>query len=143
MRKQSSSISTNIFLGALTLTGLLAFGNTGCGDGGGGEGGSGGAAKSGSVKVQISGEELGTDGFLFPDGSEVVIADGWELTFSHVIVTVGKVWLAENPDSAPSDQSKTGEVVSEVVGPWAVDLAKEGDEAGAGGGGDSRPPHDH
>lgn len=93
----------------------------------------GGTSEGGSVKVQISGEDLGTEGFLFPSGSEVTIADGWEIRLSHVLVSVNKVWLAENPDRAPSDQSQTGDVVAEETGPWVVDLAKEGDETGAGG----------
>ena len=112
----------------------LLLGAAGCDGGGGGEGGSGGSgAGSGTVKVQISGEELATDGFLFPDGSEVTIADGWEMKLSHALVTVGKVWLSASPDVSPSDQSQTGPVVAEVAGPWAVDLAKEGEEPGAAG----------
>ncbi len=87
----------------------------------------------GSILVQISGEDLGTEGFGFPDGSEVVIADGWEVRFDHVLVTIGRVWLSEAPDLAPSDASRTGAVVSETVGPWAVDLAKPGELPGAGG----------
>ncbi len=105
-----------------------------CGDdGSGGAGGAGGGAASGTIVVQISGEELGTDGFGFPQGSEVVIADGWELRFDHVFVTIGKVWLSENPDSSPTDQSVTGDAVAEAAGPWAVDLAKEGEVPGVGG----------
>ena len=119
-------------LGAAAAAAPLLLGTAGCGgdDGAGGGGGSGG---SGTVKVQISGEELATDGFLFPGGSEVTIVDGWEVKLSHAIVTVGKVWLSESPDTAPSDQSQTGKVVAEAAGPWAVDLAKEGEEPGAGG----------
>jgi hypothetical protein len=67
------------------------------------------------------------------DAGEVAIADGWEIKFSHVLVSVGKVWLSDNPDRAPADQSQTGDVVAEAAGPWVVDLAKEGDEPGAGG----------
>ncbi len=112
----------------------------GCGDDtGAGGGAGGGASESGSISVQISGEELGTDGFLFPEGSEVVLADGWELEFDHVFVTIGKAWLAENPDKNPSDQSEMGDVVAEAVGPWAVDLAKEGTVPGAGGEGTATP----
>jgi hypothetical protein len=109
---------------------ILLCAGAGCGDD---AGAGGGPAGGGSITVQISGEDLATDGFGFPDGSEVVIADGWEISFDHVFVTVGRVWLAENPDVAPSDQSRTGEVVAEVTGPWAVDLAKPGEVPGAGG----------
>ena len=115
----------------------------GCGDDSGTGGGptGGGNADSGTITVQISGEELGTDGFLFPDGSEVVIADGWELSFDHVFVTIGNVTLSDNPDKNPADQSETGDVVAEGVGPWAIDLAKEGSVPGAGGEGTATPLH--
>lgn len=99
-----------------------------------------GESRSGStIDVQISGEELATDGFLFPDGSEVTIVDGWELKFAHVLVTVGNVSLSENPDRSPSDQSQTGRVVAEVEGPWVIDIHKEGSAPGAGGEGTAVP----
>lgn len=128
-------IGSRVASGSLVLAAVaaLALPLAGCGGDDGGTGGAGGAPAGGSVKVQISGEDLATDGFGFPGGSEVVIADGWEIEFSHVLVSVGKVWLSENPDTAPADQSQTGAVVAEVAGPWVVDLAKEGDEPGAGG----------
>jgi hypothetical protein len=108
----------------------------GCGD----DEGSGGAAPgSGSIQVQVTGEDIATDGFRFPQGSEVTISDGWEITFDHVIVTVGKVWLSETPDIAPSDQSKTGPTVAEAAGPWAIDLAAGGTVPGAGGEGTATP----
>lgn len=109
------------------ITGLLSLLITACSDG------DDASSATGSVKVQISGEEAGTDGFLFPTGSEVTLGDGWEIQFSHVLVTIGNVTLSENPDRAPSDQSRTGAAVAEAAGPWAVDLHKEGDETGAGG----------
>jgi hypothetical protein len=96
-------------------------------------GGSNGSGAGGTVKVQIGGEELATAGLKFPSGSEVTITDGWEIQFSHVLVTVGKVWLSDNPDRAPSDQSQTGDTLAEVAGPWAVDLHKPGTEEAAGG----------
>ncbi|MFO0555805.1 MAG: hypothetical protein U0271_45935 [Polyangiaceae bacterium] len=89
--------------------------------------------------MQISGEDLATSGFKFPDGSEVTIADGWELTFDHVFVTVDKVWLSETPDKNPSDESEMGADVAEAVGPWAIDLAKPGSVPGAGGEGTAVP----
>ncbi|MBK8942328.1 MAG: hypothetical protein IPM79_33165 [Polyangiaceae bacterium] len=104
----------------------------GCGDDTG-TGGAGGEAASGTVKVQISGEELATEGFGFPTGSEVTIADGWAISFDHVFVTVGRAWLSDNPDLNPNDASQTGVEVAEAVGPWAVDLARPGDVPGAGG----------
>jgi hypothetical protein len=91
------------------------------------------ATGGGTVKVQIGGEEIATDGFKFPEGSEVVITDGWQIEFSHVLVSVGRVWLAENANIDPFDQSKTGDVVAELEGPWLVDLHQEGSEPGAEG----------
>lgn len=122
------------YLGALSSVGLAA-----CGDDGGTGGGGGEAPAAGSVEVQISGEDFGPEGFLFPTGSEVAISDGWEIRFDHVFVTVGAVHLSENPDMAPADQSQTGEVVARVEGPWAVDLAKQGTVPGAGGEGTATP----
>ncbi|MFO0590246.1 MAG: hypothetical protein U0441_22070 [Polyangiaceae bacterium] len=99
----------------------------GCGDTSGSTGGS-------SVQIQIYGEEAASEGFAFPTGSEVAISDGWEIRFSHVLVVIDRAWLSENPDTAPSDQSRTGDVVAEAKGPWAVDLHKKGDALAAGGG---------
>ncbi|MBK8255448.1 MAG: hypothetical protein IPK82_22655 [Polyangiaceae bacterium] len=115
---------------ALCTHALLSL--PGCDGGSDGTGGAGGNA-AGSVQVQISGEDIATAGFLFPDGSEVRIADGWEIQFSHVLVSLQSVSLNENPDKAPSDQSQMGNLIAEEVGPWVIDLAKEGDVPGAGG----------
>ncbi len=123
---------------ALCLIAGLSFA---CGDdstGSGGSGGSGGSS-AGSIDVQISAEEAGTDGFLFPTGSEVTIADGWELTFEHVFVTIGSVTISDNPDVAPSDQSQVGADVAKAEGPWAIDLAIPGEVPGAGGEGTAVP----
>lgn len=121
---------------ALWFAVALAPTATGCGDDGttGGSGGGGsGPTGSGSIQLQISGEEAAIDGFLFPTGSEVTIVDGWEIHFDHVLVTVGRVWLSEDPNRNPGDQSDIGEEVAAAEGPWVVDLAKEGDVAAAGG----------
>jgi hypothetical protein len=118
--------NTRTAIGAIVA--LLSLPLTACSDGDAATTGG-----TGSVKVQISGEEAGTDGFLFPTGSEVTLADGWEIQFSHVLVTIGNVTLAENPDRAPSDQSRIGSIVASADGPWAIDLHEEGEETGAGG----------
>jgi hypothetical protein len=96
-------------------------------------------AHAGRVEVQISGEEAATDGFLYPSGSEVTFVDGWELRFSHLLVTVDDITLAENPDTAPANQSLTGAPVARNSGPWAVDLAVPGSVPGAGGEGLATP----
>jgi hypothetical protein len=104
---------------------------TGCGNEDDGAGG--------TIDVQISGEDAATDGFLFPSGSEVTFADGWELRFSHVLVTVGTVTISAGPNKAPSDQSATDGPVARKTGPWAIDLSVEGSALGAGGEGKATP----
>jgi hypothetical protein len=99
----------------------------------------GDAAGAGRVRIAISGEDIATDGIAFPEGSEVTIVDGWQLELAHVLVTVGNVTLSDNPDLAPSDQSRTGSVVARAAGPWAVDLHVAGTIPGAGGEGVATP----
>lgn len=81
-----------------------------------------------SLLVSITGEASATEGTGFPPASagEPYFIDGWELTYEHVLVTIGGVTVSENPDLNPNDQSATGAQVAEVTGPWAVDLAKPG-----------------
>lgn len=98
-----------------------------------------GGSRSGGVQVAISGEDIALEGISFPTGSEVTISDGWSIQLSHVLVTVGNLRLAENPDRAPSDQSRTGDVVASAAGPWAVDLHVPGTLPGAGGEGLATP----
>jgi hypothetical protein len=93
----------------------------------------------GSIAVQISGEAAATEGILFPSGSDVTFADGWELHFSHVLVTVADVTLSENPDKSPADQSQADAAVARAPGPWAVDLALPGSLPAAGGAGTAIP----
>jgi hypothetical protein len=123
---------------SLTLMAAFALGCSGKGAESDGEGGAPND-EGGSIRVQISGEELGPSGFRFPTGSEVTIADGWELRFDHVLVSVGKVWLSETPDKNPSDQSQLGKTVAVKEGPWIVDLAQEGEAEAAGGEGTAIP----
>lgn len=131
------SIAPLSSLAVLAMTMAAACGDDG-GTGGGPAGG-GSPSGSGTIAVQISGEEAGTDGFLFPTGSEVTIADGWEIKFDHVLVTIGTITISDNPDKDPSDQSATGDVVADAVGPFAIDLSKEGTVPGAGGEGTATP----
>jgi hypothetical protein len=92
-----------------------------------------GERSGGELQVAISGEDIATEGISFPTGSEVTIVDGWAIELSHVLVTIGNVTLSENPDLAPSDQSRTGRMVATAAGPWAVDLHVEGSVPAAGG----------
>lgn len=81
-----------------------------------------------SLLITITGEAAATEGTGFPPTSsgEPFFIDGWEITYEHVLVTVGSVSVAEGPETNPNDQSVTGALVAEALGPWAVDLAKEG-----------------
>jgi hypothetical protein len=108
---------------------LLLLVSWGCGDGE--------SRTTGGITVTISGEDAATEGFLFPTGSEVTFADGWELSFRHVLVTVGKVTLSENPDKSPIDQAQTDAPVARADGPFAIDLTAPGDAPGAGGEGEA------
>lgn len=101
--------------------------------------GSKNGAGGGQVQVAISGEDIATEGIAFPTGSEVTFVDGWALELSHVLVTVGNVTLAENPDLEPSDQSRSGAIVASAPGPWAVDLHVPGTITAAGGEGLATP----
>ena len=85
-------------------------------------------AVNNSLLVTITGEGSATDGTAFPPASsgDPYFLDGWEISYEHVLVTVGTVNISEGPDTNPNDQSVTGAQVAEVVGPWAVDLAKAG-----------------
>lgn len=86
------------------------------------------AAVNNSLLVTVTGETSATEGNAFPPaaGDELYFQDGWEISYEHVLVTVGTVSIAVGPDTNPNDQAVTGEQVAEAVGPWAVDLAKEG-----------------
>lgn len=121
--------------GILGFTAAMAlFGASGCGgDDTGGTGGS--APGGGSIVFTASGEALALGGYSFPPapGAEVAFVDGWEVKFTELIVTIDKITVSDNPDLDPGDQSRTGELVAQVDGPWAVDLHKGGPLAGKGG----------
>lgn len=86
------------------------------------------SAVNNSLLITVTGEASATEGNGFPPvaGAELYFQDGWELSYEHVLVTVGSVSISEGPDTNPNDQSVTGPLVAEAVGPWAVDLAKAG-----------------
>jgi hypothetical protein len=102
-----------------------------------GAGGCGGNDAAGFV-FTISGEVLALGGYGFPRATQddPAFVDGWELEFSEVLVTVDKITISENPDLDPGDQAKTGQLVAEALGPWAVDLHKGGPLPGKGGTGE-------
>jgi hypothetical protein len=92
-------------------------------------------ASGGKVQLTASGEVLALGGYAFPPANpdDAAFADGWEVTFSKLLVTVDHIVLSENPDTSPTDQSLTGKKVAQVDGPWAIDLHKGGPLMGKGG----------
>lgn len=83
-------------------------------------------------------------GYAFPpiDSGDPAFVDGWQVTFSRVLVTFDRLTLSEMPDLVPGDQSRTGNVIAEVDGPWAVDLVHPGasDVPGEGAAGEVGVP---
>ena len=92
-------------------------------------------AAGGSIQFTASGEVLALGGYDFPPATEddPAYVDGWEVKYSKFLVTIDHVTLSESPDTSPSDQSKTGKVVAQIDGPWAIDLHRGGDLEGKGG----------
>jgi hypothetical protein len=106
---------------------VVAVALAGCG---GGTNGSGG-----TVQLTASGEVLALGGYAFPPAmaGDPDFVDGWEVRFTKFIAVFDKVTLSEAPDTSPSDQSQTGNLVAELDGPWAIDLHKGGPLMGKGG----------
>ena len=92
-------------------------------------------APPGKVQFTASGEVLALGGYAFPPASpdDAAFADGWEVKFSKLLVTIDHIKLSEGPDTSPADQSKVGKLVAQVDGPWAIDLHKGGPVQGKGG----------
>ncbi len=89
----------------------------------------------GSVQFTASGEVLALGGYNFPPAMSGApdFVDGWQVQFTKFLAVFDHVTLSENPDSVPSDQSKTGKLVAQINGPWAIDLHKGGPLPGKGG----------
>lgn len=89
----------------------------------------------GGIQFTASGEVLALGGYDFPPATEddPAYVDGWEVKFSKLLVTIDHITLSENPDTSPSDQSRTGKLVARLDGPWAIDLHQGGPLAGKGG----------
>ena len=89
----------------------------------------------GSIQLTASGEVLALGGYAFPPASadDPVFVDGWQVRFAKFIAVFDKVTLSEDPDTSPTDQSRTGRVVAEVDGPFAIDLHQGGPLPGKGG----------
>jgi hypothetical protein len=87
----------------------------------------------GGILFAASGEVLALTGYAFPpvNPGDPAFVDGWQVSFTRLLVTIDKITLSSNPDVRPGDQALTGPapgsvgggLAAEVDGPWAVDLA--------------------
>jgi len=99
--------------------------------------------KSGGFTITVSGESLAQTGYAFTSGASVnddppPFVDGWEVKFTHVIVTLDHVRLAEDPDRDPADPQLVGGEVARADGPFAVDVKIGGTIPGKSGSPDER-----
>jgi len=98
----------------------------------------------GGVLFAASGEVLALGGYAFPPATmnDPAFVDGWQITFDRLLVTVDKITLSADPDTMPGDESKTGALVAEVDGPFAIDLHKDDPSylPGKGGAGERAVP---
>lgn len=98
----------------------------------------------GNIWFAASGEVLALTGYAFPPASDedAVFVDGWDVRFSHLLATIDKLTLSENPDFMKGSQQRTGKLVAQVDGPWAVDLSRSdpGYLTGKGGAGEQAVP---
>jgi hypothetical protein len=98
----------------------------------------------GGIIFTASGEVFALTGYPFPpvNVGDPAFVDGWEVHFARLLVTVDNITLSSNPDMSVGDQSQTGPLLAQVLGPWAIDLA-HGDPnyaPGKGGPGEEAVP---
>jgi hypothetical protein len=136
-------------LAAVALSSVVGVFGTGCGSDddpapGGAAGTSGGTATQPDGKtdpgprafwITASGEDLALNGYPFTNGAsksaDPAFVDGWAVDYEHVIVTIGGLSLAENPDKNAGDPKDLGAQVAHDDRAFAVDLHL----AGSGNGG--------
>ena len=84
----------------------------------------------GGILFTASGGLPAVTGYPFPpaNAGNLSFVDGWQLDFSRLLVTFDNITLAETPDVSGAEPSATGNLVAEVNGPWAVDLAHQGSD---------------
>jgi hypothetical protein len=119
-------------------------------DGGGGADGTGNGTFTppddpgkGGFWVTVSGEDLALLGYDWSADSESggdppAFVDGWALRFDHVIVTVDKIRVNEDPDKDEGDPQDLGKLVASADGPFAVDATIGGDVVGKSGSPDEK-----
>jgi hypothetical protein len=98
----------------------------------------------GNIWFAASGEVLALTGYSFPPASDsdTAFVDGWDVKFTRLLTTIDKLQLSENPDYQTGSQNRTGQLVAEADGPWAVDLSHADPSylPGKGGSGEQAVP---
>ncbi|MBI5532151.1 MAG: hypothetical protein HY898_05530 [Deltaproteobacteria bacterium] len=125
-----------------SIAGVLSQCALGCGADAGtvpgtaGTGGSPPVVDPGSLVMSASGQAPAVQGYAFPSTSSLdgQFVDGWEMTFSRVLITFANLSVSLNPDRSPQDQSQTDGALANVPGPFAVDLHQGGPNPGHTGG---------
>lgn len=80
-----------------------------------------------TIAVGITGEDTAAAGFPFkasPADGELVLVDGWSLSFKRWLTVVGNVRLNQ-PGKDPAQQQLVGELVAQQAGPFVVDLVRQ------------------
>lgn len=95
------------------------------------------SSKKGELRITVSAEGLGANGYAFPPGAgqELAFVDGWEVTFDRILVAIGNIRISEAPDTNPGDQGKTGSTVVERRATYVLDLKRAGTDLDKGGAG--------
>ncbi len=90
----------------------------------------------GAVYVTVSGESNAITGYPFPPSdwtNDTYMFDGWEIRIDEYIVVLDRIVLWANPNVSAGDQSRHGNQVAHLDGPFVVDLHKGGTIIGQGG----------
>lgn len=92
----------------------------------------------GGFWITVSGEDLSLNGYPFVPGvsqsADPAFVDGWAVSFSHVILTVGDLELFEDPAKNPGDPKDVGAEVAHDHRLFAVDLHRGGPQTDKGSG---------
>src|SRR5260370_27436880 len=77
-------------------------------------GGSGNSGNGAKIQFTASGEVLALNGYTYPqtDPRAAAFVDGWDVKLTKLLVTIDKITLWTNPDTAPYDQSSEGQKVT-------------------------------
>lgn len=92
----------------------------------------------GSVLLTASGEVNAISGYEFPpfDSTQTWMVDGWNWHILKYIVVVDKITLSNQGQNPATQQNVIGSIITEVDGPFVIDLHKGGPLQGQGGPGE-------